>query len=174
MLWVIEAVIITLSDIWWYCWQNWVSFCVSLPLGTVFTYTISLLPCWYCSLPQVALFLPQNSKPGSQEEGQGFESWRALLGGTGQSFPDLWFCVEWVAAVMLRLYWGFFIVGFFPPYTISLPAPKKHSRVAGCPVMACFPAELSSAAATCWKPLLVLEDVCLRQQQSNFLADKCS
>lgn len=52
----------------------------------------------------------------SQEEGQGFESWRALLGGSGQSFPDLWVCVEWVATVMLRFYWGFFVVGvFFPP-----------------------------------------------------------
>lgn len=50
---------------------------------------------------------------------------------------------------MLRFYWGFFVGGVFFPPTVSLPAPKKHSRVAGCPVMACFPAELSSTAATC-------------------------
>lgn len=172
-LWVMEEGAITLNDIWWYSWHNWVGFlCL---ISTIFTYKISQLPCWHCSITQVALFLPQNSKPGSQEESQGFESWRALLGGLRSELSwSLGLC--WLSSNCdVEILLGFLCCWlFFLPYTVSLPTPKKHSRVAGCSVMACFPAELSSTAATCWKPLLVVEDVCLRQQQSHFLADMCS
>lgn len=35
-LWVMEVGVITLSDIWWYCWQNWVGFLCLTSTGNSF------------------------------------------------------------------------------------------------------------------------------------------
>lgn len=109
---------------------------------------------------KLLLFSPRAQ---SQEKELGVESRRALPDSLGQGFPALCVSIEWAATVMLRCYWFIFIFN-----TTSLPAPQKAWQ------SCCFPAELSSTVATCWKSLLVPEDVCLRQHQSHFLADKHS
>lgn len=168
-------------EFWVQGWYLWVTFgdrvgttgcflsLTSLLLETAFMSKIPLCPWWHCSLTQVLLFCPRAQ---SQEEKLGVESWRALLGNSGQSFPALCVSIEWATTVMLRFYCFHFF--FFFPTPPPCQLLKQHGRVADCLVMACFPAELSTTVATCWKPLLVPEDVCLRQQQSHFLADKCS
>lgn len=84
--------------LWGQGWYLWVTFgdrvgttgsflsLASLPLGTAFMSKIPLLPCWHCSLIEVLLFCPRAQ---SQEKRLGVESWRALLGSSGQSRPEL-------------------------------------------------------------------------------------
>lgn len=99
-------------------------FCVSLPPGTPFA---SKPPCFPADIAASLKLLFFCLRTQSQVEGQGFESWRALLGGSGQSFPDLWVCVEWVATVMLRFFWGFFVVGvFFLPHHLTASSWKTR------------------------------------------------
>lgn len=143
------------------------SFTSSLPLGRAFMSKIPLLPCRNCSITQILLSCPRAL---SQEKSLRVGSGRALLGSAGQRFPVVGVSTDWAAAIMLRFYCFVFIFSIPPPCQLL----KKHSRVAGCLVMACFPAELSHAVATCWKPLLVPEDVFLWQQQSHFLTDNHS
>lgn len=163
-------------ELWGQGWYLWVTFgdrvsttgcflsLTSLPLGTAFMSKIisasllSLQPHSSCSF-------------SAQEKGLGVESQKDLLGSLGQSFPALWISTEWAATVIVRFYCFHFI--FFQHHLLA-SSSKSTADLPVALLMACFPAELSSTVATCWKPLLVPEDVRLRQQQSHFLADSCS
>lgn len=116
----------------------------SLPLRTAFTSASLLVLQPHSS----SLVLPKSSEPRERLVGW---IWRALLSSAGQSFPAVWVFIEWSATVMLRYYWFCFIFFNATSYT----APQNHSRVTGCPVVACFCAVLSSTVATCWKHVLV-------------------
>lgn len=155
------------SQILWQGCHSWVFFVFHFFSSTGKSFHVqdtsaSLLELQHHSCSPV---LPKRSEPREKPEGWIWESSSA-----GQSFPVVGVSTDWAAAIMLRFYCFVFIFSTPPPCQLL----KKHSRVAGCLVMACFPAELSHAVATCWKPLLVPEDVFLWQQQSHFLTDKHS